>query len=288
MKNGRRYPPVTPEIDAVWRVARFELLAMPLEVVREPLGLLRDKWRLLDDVLTASAAREGRFVPRFFGRTTTGNPADRSTTVTIIRDSLPRLRSDLLDTDADNLQSVKQFLEHWGLLGLRRGIVPESIRSWYGTDDVAATREWIRRLQRFFLDPKEVWPDLQQAITIAKPHGTFTLSWGEAGPEPHVHGILGLLDALLLAAPLWALEPAPQLCANERCNSGTPRLIPSPAPQQKYCSKICAGQVRTRRFKQKDRALKRLGQGDSVQAVAKRYSLKPAHVRQWQREASIR
>jgi len=285
MANSTRYPTVTPSVDSrAWRITSFQLDAYDLEVIREP------TWPFTDEPWATAfrLSREGRFVPRRLRdpKSTGHRP------VTISRNTLPRLREDLLATDATKVESVRLFLERWGLLGLSEGYA-DSVRSFergLGTDDVAMSREWLDRIQRSLYEPAETlrkfYGLLTKAGRLVEPWGTFRLVISKSGKaEPRVE-VIGLLDALLMALPVWAEELPPRACANERCNGGVPRVITTPEPSQVYCSSRCATADRVRRFKRKQRALRRVMSGERVSAVAKRFRLNPEQVRRWIRDTS--
>jgi hypothetical protein len=262
-------------------VTRFLLSAVPLEVIHKPTGpFLEEPWARVFGQST-----EGRFVPRVRKKTDIRQ-------VLVTRDSLPRLRADLLDVDADRVESVRQFLQQWGMLGLREGLVDPlvSFQAGMGTDDVAWTRWWLHALQRLLYEPEglaKCWRELANLPGVW-PSGTFHLTFmASGGTRIHVQ-CYGLLDALLMALPIWLEESPPRRCANSRCNEGSPRLISAPRTGQEYCTTTCATAARVRRFKRKARALKRLAVGESVQAVSKRYQLDVKEVRQWKKEARAR
>lgn len=279
---------------AAWLLARFELQAGPVEVLRWVEGKLlgmgivdrhpraqpwAESWWATEPWATVVRfSPEGRFVVA----TTSDEPMRR---VVLTRKELPRLRADLLDTDPERLASVQRFLGRWGLLRVRHalGRVADKSSPWFtlGSDDVAQTRAWLRLLRHCLEAPAKRLPKVWRALRAegTELHGRLTVRWGRHGPpEPHVE-VSGLLDALLLALPLWAEEGPPRPCA--RCG----RLIPSPRRNQDYCGPACATALRVRRFRQRARVRGRLAAGDTDRMILARYPVvDPADLRRWRRE----
>jgi len=169
--------------------------------------------------------------------------------VLITRESLPQLRADLLNTNPERVESVKQLLEKWGLLMLPDALTfPGDIGFALGTDDVAASRRWINQLQRAVQQPDEYLPAIRRLLAQigGSLSGTFRLRVGPYGLQPHVEGV-GLLGALLMALPLWAKELPPRSCL------GCQRMIAVPAPLQKYCNDRCGTRARVQRHRLKRR-----------------------------------
>ena len=273
VSNHKRYPKALPHAVDAWRIASFEVkVVSPLAVLNDPAALVPSVAASAGEQLRQAVRRSGkagRFVPRDWvdtsGKSSFG-------TMVISRDTLPRLRKELLEIDSDKVTSVQQFLERWGMLQLRVGLVPDTASPFEAgrSDDVAWTQKWIAQLQLFFNEPKEWLPRLYQILAMrgsaASSSGTFTLVWGPDGPQPRVHWV-GLLDAILMALPWWAQEPPPRRCA------GCQEVIPSPRTRQSYCRDGCATAQRVRKFKRKGRVLGRLAQGDSIADVATRYRM---------------
>jgi hypothetical protein len=144
-------------------------------------------------------------------------------------------------------------------------------------DDVSATCACLRGLKELALGNAQKLDGFWRRAKGRPLHLDVYVHLRPRGLRPEIR-IPRLLDALVLALPLWARRPA-RHCGNDRC----PEIVIAGAHPRRFCSHRCYNIAHVRAAKRKARALRRLAQGDTVAAVAERYRLDSKDIRKWQR-----
>ncbi len=295
-RTNRHYPDISP-IRSFWSLARFEGVT----------GLLKHLDLSTDPNLSGALAEAG-FSPADWPTGGLIAPANWDTegrVVLVSADTADALRRHLLNLDPEREESVVEFCEKWGLLGLGIPIRDDSLagicfgphqvslEQWLllrqaiaGADSLRATRCALKELRRLVFAPERLLDFWREAQKLRRPEdgegwASLQLPLGMTGFRPRIM-IPRLVDVLLVALAVWGEEARPRQCKNPRC------LEIVFDSRRQFHDKACANRYFVALAKRKTRVMRHLKQGASIQQVVKRYRLAPELVRSWQQETRRR
>jgi hypothetical protein len=175
------------------------------------------------------------------------------------------LRQDLLAFRVYRTRSLEKsadllwFVNKWGM--------PEW-GSFFGGERVNRVRDLLRQLAEASIGPSHAQRGIDQLAPRRSISISSTIRYVDNEWITETQAF-ELRDVLLTLLSRWADKPATR-CANSQCDQL--------AFGQKYCGRVCANRVQTRRAKRMQRVRNALTRGETDQAIADKYMVSVADV----------